>query len=39
MIFFYEIFEFFDFRKNKGTNSILYNFIFIMLLCNIYRDT
>lgn len=32
--FFYDIFEFFDFRKNKETNSLLYYFLFILLLRN-----
>lgn len=32
MVFFYDIFQFFDYRLNKGTNDLLYYFIFIILL-------
>lgn len=34
--FFYEIFEFFDFRKNKDINGLLYTCIIVFLLCSLY---
>ena len=32
IVFLYEVFNFFDFRNNKGQNTYLYYFIFLVLI-------